>query len=224
MKSFSADSISISFGMKKVLSGAHLKAACGEIIGLLGANGAGKSTLFKCMLGLHRHSRGSVHIDGAYIPLKERPRKFGYLPQDSFLPRDLAVSRSISLILGKGNLGICGSDARASGLLKKRAWMLSRGELRYVECLLVLSMARPILLLDEPFSQVEPLFREILAEKIRESARGRVIFMTDHLHPDIRRVATCIKVLKEGYVYATDGDQDSLARSGYLPAKDALPG
>ena len=217
MTRLSADSIAMAFGLRRVLSGVFIEARAGDILGILGRNGSGKSTFYKCLLGLHRASTGSLRVDGRPVPKREALRFFAYLPQDSFLPLDARLAKSIDLVLGrKGNRSLFERDARAGSFLRARAMSLSVGEVRYVECLLALSLDRPIILLDEPFSQIEPIHCETLAERIREAATDRVIMISDHLYGNVQKVSTRMKVLNEGTLWDVDNDVESLTRYGYL--------
>lgn len=214
---FSADSISIVLGDRKILSDVYLEGASGDIIGILGRNGSGKSTLLKSLMGLNSHSFGTVRIDGSCPSREERLRQFAYLPQEGFLPRDLRVRKGISLVSPElfGET-VLSRDARATELMDRRAATLSRGELRYLECLAVLSLDRPIILLDEPFSQVEPLYCEVLRKYIRDSIGSRIAIITDHLYYEVRKACTQIKILREGTLCAAKPDDQSLIDFGYL--------
>jgi lipopolysaccharide export system ATP-binding protein len=215
---FSIDSMTIAFGSYRVLSGLQIEAEQGDIICILGRNGAGKTTLYRSILGLYREARGTMRIDTAYIPRRKRLRHFGYLPQRSFLPFDYSVRKGIALVLGKRDAGLCESNEVARGFLDKKCGYLSAGELRYIECLVVLSMNRSILLLDEPFSQVDPILCETLRQKIREASCGRIILMSDHLYRNILGIATHMKILKGGILHSVENNNESLMKHGYLPA------
>ncbi len=217
MMRLSADSISIALGDRKILSGVYLEGVSGDIIGILGRNGSGKSTLLKSLKGLNTHSFGTVRIDGSYPSRGERLRLFAYLPQEGFLPRDLPLRRGIALVSPK-LLGdtVLSRDERAADMMDRRAATLSRGELRYIECLAVLSMEKPIILLDEPFSQIEPLYCELLRKYIVDSIGSRIAIVTDHLYYEVLKVCTQINILREGTLWATKPDDQGLMDSGYL--------
>jgi lipopolysaccharide export system ATP-binding protein len=213
----SADSISIVLGDHKILSGVYLEGTSGDIIGILGRNGSGKSTLLKSLMGLNSHSLGIVRIDGSCPSRRERLRQFAYLPQEGFLPRDLHVRNGIALVSPK-LLGdtVLSRDERAADMMDRRAATLSSGELRYIECLAVLSMEKPIILLDEPFSQIEPLYCELLRKYIRDNLGSRIAIVTDHLYYEVQKICTQIKILREGTLLATKPDDRGLMDSGYL--------
>lgn len=221
MTSICADSITMSFGARRVLAGVYLEAGAGDIVGILGRNGSGKSTLYKWLLGMHRSSSGSVRIDGRRISRSEAPRCYAYLPQDSYLPLDLPLWKSASLILGSsGDHSLLEQDGRAATLMSRRARRLSGGEVRYVECLLALSLDRPVILLDEPFSQIEPILCETLERYIRAAAIGRVVMLSDHLYQNVQKLASFIEVLENGTLWKTRNDIASLRRYGYLTSEE----
>jgi lipopolysaccharide export system ATP-binding protein len=222
MKAFTADSIAMNFGSRSILKDVYLEAAIGQVVGILGRNGCGKSTLYKCLLGLFKSSNGTVRVDGVNVSKADAPRRFAYLPQNSYLPLDVPLRYSIALILGKaGNRGLFEGDPRASSLLERRPRSLSTGEVRYIECLVALSMDRPIILLDEPFSQIEPIYNEMLEERIRSAALGHVVFVSDHLYRNVQRVVSVMHVLREGTLRRVENDPNTLQRHGYLSG-DAL--
>jgi lipopolysaccharide export system ATP-binding protein len=223
MMRFSADSISVRFDQKQILSDAYVEANAGDIIGILGRNGAGKSSFYNCLMGLHRESKGSIRIDGAFVFRRMALRHFAYLPQETFLPFDLTLMKGIRLILGrKGNYSLFEEDARAKALLSEKGGNLSVGEIRYVECLAVLSLDRPIVLLDEPFSQVEPIYCEKLIAQIQRAASGRVVFVSDHLYQNVQKVSTHLLVLANGTLRSVENDELSLIKYGYVSKEEAL--
>ncbi len=101
-------------------------------------------------------------------------------------------------------------------MMDRRAATLSRGELRYIECLAVLSMEKPIILLDEPFSQIEPLYCELLRKYILDNIGPRIAIVTDHLYYEVRKVCTQMKILRDGTLWATKPDDQGLMDFGYL--------
>ncbi len=216
MTTLTADSVMVRRGARQVLGGVYLEARAGEVHGILGPNGAGKTTLFRFLLGECAGS-GSVRLDDALVSRTERLRHFAYLPQESFLPLDLPVWRGLRLFMGAGPAGLCDSDPYALTLLNTRAGDLSFGQRRYVECLSVLSLDRPVYLLDEPFSRIEPIHCEALCRYIKAASIGRVVLLTDHLYQDIQKVATRLGVLRAGTLAPVDGSRESLGRYGYLP-------
>jgi ABC-type multidrug transport system ATPase subunit len=223
MNSLYADSISMTFDKRRVLSDVYLKAEEGDIIGIFGRNGSGKSTLYKCLLGQYRTAIGTLHINGKYINKKDARKHIAYLPQECFLPFDLRLEQSATLILGRrGNWAILEADSRAKYLIKKKARQLSVGEIRYVECLIALSLNREVYLLDEPFSQIEPIYCQILNKYIRNASIGKVTLVSDHLYINVQSISTRLKVLVGGTLKDVENSHESLKKYGYLHNQDAL--
>ena len=77
-------------------------------------------------------------------------------------------------------------------------------------------MEKPIILLDEPFSQIEPLYCELLRKYIRDNLGPRIAIITDHLYYEVRKICTQLKILREGTLWATKPDDQGLMDSGYL--------
>ena len=115
----------------------------------------------------------------------------------------------------------CADPCRAPGvhhMEATRVGNLSLGEQRYLQFLLVIHLNHPFVLLDEPFSMVEPMYREIIKEKIRELQRIKAFIITDHYYKDVLDIATK-KLLMESGKISLINDEHDLATGGYLPAK-----
>ena len=177
------------FGGRRVLDGLDLDVAPGEVVGLLGPNGAGKSTAFKLIAGLERAEQGSVTLDGARLdglPLWRRVRLgLGYLAQEPSVFRGLSVEENLRVPLER--LGAAGdvdrllAEAGLEHLRSSVAGALSGGERRRLEIARCLASRPRILLLDEPFSGVDPVAVADLQRRIRALAqRGIGVLLTDH--------------------------------------------
>jgi lipopolysaccharide export system ATP-binding protein len=176
----------IFFGVSSIsiLQGTYLKVMPGAICGLFGRNGSGKSTLIKVAAGQIIPDSGITVIDGENFPqkmLRRRFEKISYLPQDSMLPGDMKVQCLIDSFPGDHkNLS---DDPIICELLSRRVYQLSNGLRRYFEIQLLLSLERPYILLDEPFTGIEPLMIEKISDKIVEAAKhGKGMLLTDHYH------------------------------------------
>ncbi|GAA4433184.1 hypothetical protein GCM10023188_22340 [Pontibacter saemangeumensis] len=152
------DSVLYAIGERRLLSDVYLKCETGEIVGLLGRNGCGKTTLLKIIFGTKHTDNKHIAIDGAvYQKPYRHANLLAYLPQRDFLPKNLTLSAISRLYLPqKDKQAKIESDSRIRQHLSKRADELSKGELRYFELLLLLQLDVKFLLLDEPFSGVEP--------------------------------------------------------------------
>jgi lipopolysaccharide export system ATP-binding protein len=179
---------------RAVVNGVSFSLDAGEVVGLLGPNGAGKTTSFKMTLGLVRPDAGAVLLRGEDIvalPVHERARRgIGYLPQEASIFRRLTVEDNILAVLEALDLPAAERRTRAEariaefGLEKVRgslAETLSGGERRRLEIARALALEPAVLLLDEPFSGIDPIAVEDIQGLLRGlRARGIGLVITDH--------------------------------------------
>jgi len=194
VKSLKISKIRKSYGKKVVVNNLSLEVRQGEIVGLLGPNGAGKTTTFHIVIGLIRPEEGSVFLNGeeiTHLPIYRRARLgMGYLPQEPSIFRKLTVEENIMAILETLKIGRKERKRRLKELLKKleleplaksKALVLSGGERRRLEITRALVISPSFLLLDEPFSGIDPItVSEIKAIIKKLSADGLGILLTDH--------------------------------------------
>lgn len=182
------------YGGRRVVNGVDINVKHGEIVGLLGPNGAGKTTTFYMTVGLVRPNDGKVFLEGEEIthtPMHQRARLgMGYLAQEPSVFRKLTVEENILAILETLPLSAQERQARLDELLdeldiaslrKSKAYTLSGGERRRLEITRALVTSPKLLLLDEPFSGVDPIavhdVQQIISA-LREKGLG--ILITDH--------------------------------------------
>src|SRR5207244_4642937 len=159
-----------SYGGRTVVRGVNLYVASGEIVGLLGPNGAGKTTTFYMTVGLTAPDSGRVELDGRDVtddPMYIRARKgIGYLPQEPSIFRGLTVEQNLLAILETTTLDGPARRARLRELLaelnltplaRAPAHTLSGGERRRAEITRALVISPKFILLDEPFSGIDPI-------------------------------------------------------------------
>lgn len=185
---------------REILTDCYLKCETGDIIGILGRNGAGKSTLLKIIFGTVPALNKDIRIDKrpCQQPYKHK-NLVGYLPQHSFLPDDISITRIIDLFIDnreQRNKVRC--DERLKDHLKKRITDLSGGELKYLEVLLLVNLDVKFVLLDEPFSRVEPLYKERIIALIREYRSTKGFIITDHDYANIIEVSDSIVLIVNG--------------------------
>jgi lipopolysaccharide export system ATP-binding protein len=206
------------YSRRRVVNGVNLEVRKGEIVGLLGPNGAGKTTSFYMIVGLVRPTAGQVFFQGqdvTRLPMYRRARMgMGYLAQEPSIFRRLTVEENVMAILEtlplsaaerRKRLQFLLEELKISHLAKQRAYTLSGGERRRLEITRALVTNPALILLDEPFSGVDPLavhdVQQIVIE-LRE--RGLGILITDH---NVRETLAVVdraylicegKVLREG--------------------------
>lgn len=215
------DSIFYYRGEKAILQGVYLRVEPGKLYGLLGVNGSGKSTLLKVAAGQLLPTSGAVTIDGEIFTtprLKQRFAKIAYLPQETMLPKDLKV-RDIILAFPKGSQ-ILLKDHLLSLCLSSKVGSLSRGQRRYLELKLVLVLDREYVLLDEPFTGIDPLIiGQMLEAMVCSAESGKGIIVTDHYYRDVLSVVDTVYLMLNRQCKRIEnraGIKEQLQEIGYL--------
>jgi lipopolysaccharide export system ATP-binding protein len=179
---------------RKVVNDVSIQVKQGEIVGLLGPNGAGKTTTFYMIIGFIKPESGEILLDHEEItqlPMYERARRgIGYLSQEPSIFRKLSVEQNIMAILQmqkisqeerEKRLNALLSELDISHLAKNKAYTLSGGERRRVEITRALSTRPKFMLLDEPFSGIDPIAVEDIQKIIhRLKEKNLGILITDH--------------------------------------------
>ena len=182
------------YRQRRVVNGVSIRVAAGEIVGLLGPNGAGKTTTFNMVVGLVKPDAGSVNFQGrdmTRLPMHQRARLgIGYLTQEPSFFRKLTVEQNILAILETCRMDAAERKLRLKYLLDEldltrlsasKAYMLSGGEKRRLEITRALVTSPKLLLLDEPFSGIDPIAVYEVQKIVRRlQQRGLGILITDH--------------------------------------------
>lgn len=220
MHNLSVSGITKTFGKRKVLDDISLECNTGDILGIFGRNGTGKSTLLKILFGTLKAEAISLKInEEQWLPKDIIPHiKIAYLPQDPFLPRKLKVRDVIPLYFENGDKQdkLFYADG-IHAISDKNIRSLSMGELRYLELLLVSNLNHPFLMLDEPFSMIEPLYKDKIKEFLIALKNKKGIILTDHYYKDVLSVSNKNLLLKEGK-FIDINTTEELAEHGYLTA------
>ncbi|MDR0640254.1 MAG: LPS export ABC transporter ATP-binding protein [Holosporales bacterium] len=223
---FEATKITKSYKERMILNGVDVSFNQGEIVGILGPNGAGKTTLFSILTGIASPDTGQISIDGRDVmKLRVYQRaKEGvvYLPQDSSIFRGLNVEDNIRAVLqlslkSKDEIGEHLErllDVFSIGHLRRaNAPVLSGGERRKVEIARTLAAFPKFLMLDEPFSGIDPISVSEIVEIIKNlKSTGIGIIVTDH------NVRETLRTLDRGYIIAngrilTKGTADDILQN-----------
>ena len=228
------------FGPRRVVDSASFDIQRGEVVGLLGPNGAGKTTSFYMMVGLLKPDGGRIFLEGEEItnlPMYKRCRMgIGYLPQESSVFRKLTVEENLLAILETLDLSHSERVDRLRELLQEldlaplarhKAFTLSGGERRRLEITRALITSPRYLLLDEPFTGIDPIaigdIQEIVA-RLRE--RGIGILITDHNVRETLAITDRAYILYDGKILvsgtAMELAQNPTAREIYLGEKFSL--
>jgi lipopolysaccharide export system ATP-binding protein len=218
MRTLTTEHITKAYGGREVVRGVDLSIRQGEVVGLLGPNGAGKTTSFYMIVGLVRPDSGRVLTDGVDItrtPMYLRAREFGisYLPQEPSVFRKLTVEENILAVLETQHSTWEARRKRTENLLaqlnlghvrKTRGYALSGGERRRVEIARCLAIEPAFILLDEPFSGIDPIAVLDLQQIIFDlKTAGIGVLITDHNVPETLSVTDRAYILIEGRIFRT---------------------
>ncbi len=211
------DNTELSFGLRKILYGIYLKAETGKVTGILGRNGCGKTCLLHILFGTLRAKYSHVRIDGIHQKKQLfKSNKAILLPQHRLLPSNISLRKTFDLFNADWSLFIehFSSFEKYRG---EKAANLSFGELRLLETYLVLSSGKDIILLDEPFSFIAPIYIEKIRELITVFKKNSIIIVTDHFYKDIIEVSDTVYFLKNGHSKQVHS-LSALEDEGYLTA------
>jgi lipopolysaccharide export system ATP-binding protein len=214
MSLLKAASVVKSYGGRRVVDGISLEVKGGEVVGLLGPNGAGKTTTFHMMVGLVQPDDGRVVMnddDLTSAPIHQRARAgISYLPQESSVFRRLTVDENLRAILQTLDLNAAEQQERANALMKMlgvthlashKAITLSGGERRRVEIARALVLSPFFLLLDEPFTGIDPIAVAEIQKIVRRLINSGIgILITDHNVRETLGICDRAYIVNEGIV------------------------
>ena len=228
------------YGERTVVNGVSAEVHQSEVVGLLGPNGAGKTTTFYMVVGLVKPDGGSVVLDrnGTEVELSGRPmyerarNGIGYLAQENSIFRKLSVGDNIRLIWEQNGVTRADQNQRLPVLLEEfglrklanaRGDSLSGGERRRVEIARAIAMEPAFLLLDEPFTGIDPIAVADIQAMIRQLRdRGLGVLITDHQVRETLAIVDRAYILNDGEIVVSGTAQDVLdspvARQFYLGA------
>jgi lipopolysaccharide export system ATP-binding protein len=235
------EEIGKAYGGRQVVRGVSMQIAQGEVVGLLGPNGAGKTTCFYMIVGLVRPDAGRVVADDADItrlPMYLRARQYGisYLPQEPSVFRKLTVEENILAVLEAQQLSWESRRTRTEKLIeqlnlghvrKTLGYALSGGERRRVEIARCLAIEPAFILLDEPFSGIDPIAVLELQEIIFDlKMNGIGVLITDHNVRETLSVTDRAYIISDGKIFrhGTPGElgRDAEVRRIYLGEKFSM--
>ena len=218
MQRLTTDQLAKNYRGRQVVRGVSLEIHKGEVVGLLGPNGAGKTTTFYMIVGLVEPDAGRVLVgdrDMTRLPMYLRARNFGisYLPQEPSVFRKLTVEENILAVLEVQPGGWQQRRTRMERMIeqlslghvrKTRGYALSGGERRRVEIARCLSVEPNFILLDEPFSGIDPIAVHDLQDIIFDlKASGYGVLITDHNVRETLTVTDRAYIINEGKIFRT---------------------
>lgn len=229
-----------SYRGRTVVKGISLDVERGEVVGLLGPNGAGKTTTFYMLVGLVRPESGSVFVDSqdvSELPMHLRSRfGLGYLPQEPSIFRRMTVEENIMSVLEMRGLKrnqrverleqLLG-DLHIEKLRRQRGSTLSGGERRRVEIARALAIDPAYILLDEPFTGVDPIAVSDIQDIVKHlKSKGFGVLITDHSVREMLAITDRAYIIFDGQILVSgSADQiavDETARKFYLGERFSL--
>ncbi|WP_203256831.1 ATP-binding cassette domain-containing protein [Hyunsoonleella ulvae] len=201
MNSLKITNLNKSFGKKVLLKDITLDCSTGEIIGIFGRNGTGKSTLLKLIFGTVKANNLQIAINSRNIAQRNiiSSKRIGYLPQETFLPKELKVRQIIPLFFPEGNdQDKIFYSPQVASFEKTKVGKLSLGQLRYLELLIIGNLNHQFLMLDEPFSMIEPLYKDFIKELLIKLKEVKGIIITDHYYNDVLEIVDKSFIIKNG--------------------------
>jgi lipopolysaccharide export system ATP-binding protein len=223
-----------SYRGRRVVDGISVEVREGEIVGLLGHNGAGKTTTFYMVVGLVKPDRGRVLLNSKDVtrqPMYRRARAgVGYLPQEPSVFRKLTVEENLRLVLQMSPMPVPEQKAVVEQLLEEFhvahlrhniGYQLSGGERRRVEIARALATRPSFILLDEPFTGIDPIEVHTIQQLVAQlKSRGIGVLITDHSVRETLATTDRAYIVKDGKIMTSGTSEeianDSLARKYYL--------
>jgi len=234
MKKIHCENLVKSYRRRRVVNEVTVEVNEGEVVGLLGPNGAGKTTTFYMIVGLTRPDSGKVYLNGyevTHAPMHQRARMgIGYLSQEPSIFRKLTVEQNILAILQMSGLPPKAQWERMESLLKyldieairhQKGFTLSGGERRRTEIARALAIAPSFMLLDEPFTGVDPIaVEEIKSIIMGLKQQGIGVLITDHNVRDTLEITDRAYIMHSGKILtsglSSELPNDRIARQFYL--------
>lgn len=216
MSKLHIDSITKSFGEKDILKDIYLSCETGNISGLLGRNGSGKSTLFQIIFGTIKGDTQYIKFNNTVLKNQfNRKNKIAYLPQYSFLPKNVKIKNLIDLFCDKENSAKIAQSEFIQPFLNETPNTFSGGELRIVEVFLIVCSKAEFILLDEPFHSLSPkVVTEIKTIIKQQIDKGFII--SDHQYHDVFEISDDKFLLSDGHLRLIK-DLNELKQFNYLP-------
>jgi lipopolysaccharide export system ATP-binding protein len=217
------------YGPRTVVQGVSADVHRGEVVGLLGPNGAGKTTTFYMVVGLVRPDAGNVQLERAgaarditRLPMHERARAgIGYLAQENSIFRKLSVGDNLRLIWEMNGIDAEERERRLPALLNEfglgalidaRGDSLSGGERRRVEIARAIATEPAFLLLDEPFTGIDPIAVADIQAMIRQLRdRGLGVLITDHQVRETLAIVDRAYIMNDGKIEVSGSAEDVMA-------------
>jgi ABC-2 type transport system ATP-binding protein len=224
------DGVTKRYGDRRVLDDVTFTVGSGRLTGFVGGNGAGKTTTMRILLGVLQADSGTVSIDGTRIGPADR-RRFGYMPEERGLYPKMPVAEQITYFARLHGVDKRAAATRTSDLLDRLGLAahaddavekLSLGNQQRVQVAAALAHDPEVLVLDEPFSGLDPMAVDVVLGVLREaSAGGAPVLFSSHQLDVVERLCDDVVVIADGTIRAA-GPQEELRRSAGAAAWELL--
>ncbi|WP_144751053.1 ABC transporter ATP-binding protein [Curtobacterium pusillum] len=224
------DGVTKQYGDRRVLDDVTFTVGDGRLTGFVGGNGAGKTTTMRILLGVLQADAGTVSIDGATIGPADR-RRFGYMPEERGLYPKMPVAEQITYFARLHGVDKRTAASRTTDLLDRLGLAphaddavekLSLGNQQRVQVAAALAHDPEVLVLDEPFSGLDPMAVDVVLAVLREAAAGGVpVLFSSHQLDVVERLCDDVVVIAGGTIRAA-GPQDELRKQAGPPAWELL--
>jgi ABC-2 type transport system ATP-binding protein len=221
------------YGPVVALDGASFRATPGRIVGFLGPNGAGKTTTMRCIFGLARQDRGEVRWAGKPVDREARLR-FGYMPEQRGLYPRMRVAEQLSYFAQQHGLTGKAANAAAARWLermgladraKSKLEELSHGNQQRIQLAVALAHDPELLVLDEPFSGLDPIGIATMTEVVQERAAAGVgVMFSSHQLDLVEDICEDVVIIARGRIVAAGAIDDLKAASGRQHLEIEVPG
>ncbi len=217
------DSVIKFYKNKYILSDVCINCKTNDIVGIFGRNGAGKSTLLKIIYGIEEAENSFVKIDNEVLKKPYLNKNLiSFLPQDSFLPKQLSVIKVIDLFIDFDARDKFLDDQIINIIKNRKVNTLSGGELRYFEIKLILLSKTKFSFLDEPFIGLSPIYIEKVKGLIQIVSKNKGIIITDHDYQNVLNIANKLYLMKDRKTILLRNKQE-LISFGYLSENQIYP-
>jgi len=224
------DGVTKRYGDRRVLDDVTFTVGDGRLTGFVGGNGAGKTTTMRILIGVLQADTGSVSIDGTAIGPSDR-RRFGYMPEERGLYPKMPVAEQITYFARLHGVDKRTAADRTTDLLDRLGLAqhagdpvekLSLGNQQRVQVAAALAHDPEVLVLDEPFSGLDPMAVDVVLAVLREAAaRGVPVLFSSHQLDVVERLCDDVVVIADGTIRAA-GPQEDLRRHAGPPAWELL--
>lgn len=231
-EALAATGLTMTYGRRRVVDDVSITVEAGKVVGLLGPNGAGKTTTFYSIVGFVRPDAGRIELDGVDItdlPMYLRAQQgIGYLPQETSIFRGLTVAENVAAVLEARGMKSAEErrhrvaelldELRLSERAEQRADTLSGGETRRVEIARALATEPRYMLLDEPFTGIDPRTVEDIQSIVADlKEKGLSILITDHNVRETLQITDRAYIMVDGRILTSGTpreltDDDSVRR------------